>query len=274
MRIVWHGKHFGEEPPISGKNGSGTIFFSGCNLHCVYCQNWQISQGSISGKEISIKELSSIFLELQKSGCHNINLVSPTIWIDNIVKTIEESKKNGLIIPIVWNSNAYEKVEIIKKLDGLIDIYLPDYKYSTESLGQKYSNVKNYPEIAQEAILEMLWQVGDFRDKEEGSEEKRRTRGLIVRHLILPGEIDNSINCLKFIRSISPNIHLSLMSQYYPLYKANNFTEINRVLTKEEYEKVSKTVDDLDFKNGWIQEFEEAPSLFNPDFSKENPFGK
>lgn len=273
MRISWYGKHFGEEPPISGKNGSGTIFFCGCNLKCVFCQNWQISQPSFvlppAGlrkgkenkrryKEYSTDELIGIMLQLQKLGCHNVNLVSPTIWSGQLIEVLKRAKQKGLKIPVVWNSNGYEKTEILKELEGLIDIYLPDYKYSDEKLAIKYSSAPNYPRVAQKAILEMFRQVG--------------IKGLIIRHLILPGQIKNAIECLKFIRSISSKIQLSLMTQYNPSFKAKDFPEINRTLTKEEYAEVLAAVNELGFENGWIQEFGESVKCFTPNFNKKNPF--
>jgi putative pyruvate formate lyase activating enzyme len=266
--IAWYGSHFGEEPPISGTKGSGTIFFCHCNLHCVYCQNWQISQERLGCKKVSEEELVDIILELQKQGFHNINLVTPTIWSLQLIEVLKKAKDRGLRIPIVWNSNAYEKTEILKRLEGLVDIYLPDYKYSDDKLAEKYSKASDYPEIAKEAILEMQGQVGDLRVGEGGVGEK----GLIIRHLILPNNLENTRKCLKFIRSISDNIHLSLMTQFNPLFKSRNFPVINRSLNKSEFEKVNQIIDDLNFKNGWIQEFGESDKCFIPDFTKENPF--
>ncbi|PIV00358.1 radical SAM protein [Candidatus Shapirobacteria bacterium CG03_land_8_20_14_0_80_40_19] len=258
MRISWYGKYFGEEPPISGQGGSGTIFFCGCNLKCVFCQNWQISQGNTSCETVSEAELLKIIFNLHNQGAGNINLVSPTIWAKQLIEVLKKAKQNGLKIPVVWNSNGYEKTEILKKLEGLIDIYLPDCKYSDEKLAIKYSSAPEYPKIAQKAILEMFRQVG--------------VKGLIVRHLILPRQIKNSIECLKFIRSISPKIYLSLMTQYNPTYKAKYFPEINRKLNRQEYNKVLRAVKELRFENGWIQKFGESADLLMPDFSKKNPF--
>jgi putative pyruvate formate lyase activating enzyme len=270
FEISWFGPHFGEEPPISGTRGSGTIFFCRCNLKCVYCQNWQISQEKISCKAVSAVELLKAMFTLQEKGCHNINLVSPTIWASGLREVLKTAKKKGLKIPILWNSNAYEAVKSLQKLEGLVDIYLPDYKYSEEELAVKYSRCPGYPKIASSAILEMQRQVGDLEVDENGIAKK----GLIVRHLILPGLIENSKRCLDFIRSVSDGIHLSLMSQYNPTYRAKDYPEIYRTLTREEYEQVLKMVKDLDFKSGWIQEFGGAVKCLNPDFTKENPFGQ
>jgi putative pyruvate formate lyase activating enzyme len=194
-------------------------------------------------------------------------LVSPTIWSLQLIKVIKIAKKKGLIIPIVWNTNAYEKVETLKKLEGLIDIYLPDYKYSDSALGKRYSSCLDYPSIAQKAILEMYKQVGNLKISKEGIAQK----GIIVRHLLLPNLNDNSIKCLKFVRQISPDIHLSLMSQYNPVYKALRMKELNRKVNIEEYQEIKSLVKKLDFKHGWFQEYE-SQECFNPDFSQAQPF--
>ena len=267
VKIAWFGKHFGEEPPISGKSGTGAIFFSGCNLHCAFCQNWQISQNWL-GKWCSEKDLAKIFLDLEKEGAENIDLVTPTIWWKQIKEAILFAKKEGLKIPFVWNSNGTESLEILTELNGLIEIYLPDYKYSNEELAMKYSKAKNYPEIAKKAISEMYRQVGDLKVDDRGVAKK----GLIVRHLVLPSDFENTFECLRFIRSISDNIHLSLMTQYYPLYKAKDFPEINRTLSEEEFEKIMEYLEKLNFKKGWVQDFLKSPKFLIPDFKKENPF--
>lgn len=266
VKIAWVGKHFGEEPPITGEGGAGGIFFSGCNLHCQYCQNWQISQNWL-GKFYSVEELTGIILKLEKEGSETIDLVTPTIWWKPIKEAILTAKKRGLKIPIVWNTNGTESTEILKELDGLVDVYLPDYKYSDEKLAIKYSKAQNYPEIARKAILGMQRQVGDLK-----IENGIAKRGLIVRHLILPSNLENTYKCLDFIRSISDNIHLSLMSQYNPLYKAKEFPEINRVLNQDEFHKVLDYVEKLNFKKGWIQGLSESPDYLVPDFKKGNPF--
>lgn len=280
IEIAWFGKHFGEEPPISGPlagGGSGTIFFCRCNLKCVFCQNWQISQateGFEGRKGYEGKDVVKIILDLQEQGAENINLVTPTPWAFWLKDILIEAKKEGLRLPVVWNSNGYEDLGVLKEMGdlGLIDIYLPDYKYSDEQLAIEYSSAPNYPKIAREAILEMYRQVGDFQEEQVGQEGIRRTRGLIVRHLIIPGQIENTIDCLKFIHSISPNIHLSLMTQYNPLFKAKDFPEINRNLNREEYDRVLREVENLGFDNGWVQEFGESTNYFTPDFKKQNPF--
>ena len=270
IQIAWSGLHFGEEPAISGTKGSGTIFFCRCNLKCVFCQNWQISQGSVAGKKYGVEEVAKIMLALQRKGINNINLVSPTVWSYFLIKIIPLARKKGLTIPVVWNSNGDEEISVLRQLGdlGAVDIYLPDFKYSFDNLGEKYSGVKNYSQKAQKAILAMQKQVGDLIVNKNGIAKK----GLIVRHLVLPGFLENTQKCLKFIRSISDNICLSLMSQYNPTYKAGKFPEINRSLTHDEYDQVMKMVKDLDFKFGWIQEFGHAVKCLNPDFYRENPF--
>lgn len=269
IQISWFGPHFGEEPPISGVRGSGTVFFSGCNLSCVYCQNWQISQENTKSEKYTIEKVVDLFLELEAGGCHNINLVSPTIWSIQLIKVIKKAKKEGLKIPVIWNSNAYEDVATLKQLEGLVDIYLPDYKYSVTRLSLKYSYAPNYPVIAQKAILEMQRQVGDLKINSQGIAEK----GIIVRHLLLPKLIDNSLNCLKFIRHVSPHIHLSLMSQYNPAYKAVNIKALNRKITNKENQEAKKLVNKLNFKNGWFQEYG-SQGVYNPDFREKQPFIK
>jgi len=269
FEISWYGPHTGEEPPISGSQASGTIFFCRCNLKCVYCQNWQISQAGMACRKVTAEELLKILFLLQGKGCHNINLVSPTVWSSKLREVIKVAKKKGLKIPVLWNTNAYETKKSLQKLEGIVDIYLPDYKYSDEKLSIKYSNCPGYPQIAQEAILEMQRQVGDLVFDEEGVAR----RGLIVRHLVLPSLLENTQKCLEFIRSISDNVHLSLMSQYNPTYRTGEFPEINRTLTRAEYDEIKKYVESLDFKNGWMQEFDSSTRCLNPDFFQKNPFG-
>lgn len=266
VKIAWFGLHFGEEPPLVGNKGAGTIFFTGCNLRCVFCQNYQISQQGV-GKDYSLEDLVKMMLELQKKGALNIDLVSPTIWTEKIREAIIEAKKQGLAIPIVWNSNAYEKVELIKKLEGLIDIYLPDFKYGDDEVALKYSGIKNYVKMAKEAIGEMFRQVGNLKLKKDGIAEK----GIIVRHLILPNSIENSLKALDYIKGIDKDIYVNLMSQYEPLYKAKDFPEINRNITKREYERVFDYLISLGLENGWTQDIK-SHAVFLPDFTKDNPF--
>ncbi|MCX6764692.1 MAG: radical SAM protein [Candidatus Nealsonbacteria bacterium] len=266
VKIAWAGKHFGEEPPLVGKTGSGAIFFTGCNLRCVYCQNYQISQQNM-GRDWSIEELARAMIKLQKEGALNINLVSPTIWAEQIKQAIKKVKKKGLKIPVVWNSNAYESVKLIKNLKGLVDIYLPDFKYGDDALAFKYSGAKNYRELAKETIKEMFLQAGNLKLSKEGIAQK----GIIVRHLILPNNIENSKKVLDCVREINKDIFISLMSQYEPLNKAKDFPEIARRITREEFERVYDYQIGLGLKNGWVQEIG-SQNVFLPDFKKENPF--
>lgn len=252
--------HNYEEPCISGKNGSGTVFFSNCNLSCKFCQNYEISQQGL-GKEITIERLSKIFLEQQSKGAHNINLVSPTSYAYQIIEAIKIAKKNGLEIPIIYNTNGYEKVETIKLLNGYIDVYLPDLKYAEDDLGKKYSNVDNYFEIATSAIKEMYNQVGENIYDEDGMIK----RGMIIRHLVLPNHTENTKKVLTWINSNMPkNITVSVMAQYFPTYKAKEIEDINRKITKREYKKVEDFLYSLDLENGYIQECGKNEEIYVP----------
>ena len=242
--------HKFEEPCISGKNGSGTVFFSNCNLSCDFCQNYEISQQGI-GKEISIERLSEIFIEQQERGANNINLVSPTSYAVQIIEAIKIAKSKGLKIPIIYNTNGYENIETIKILNVYIDIYLPDLKYAENELAKKYSKIENYFEIATEAIKEMNKQVGRNEYDENGIIKK----GIIIRHLILPNHTENTKKVLKWVSENMPrDITISIMAQYFPTYKAKNIKDINRKITKYEYKKIENYLYSLDLQNGYIQE--------------------
>ena len=245
--------HKFEEPCISGKNGSGTVFFSKCNLNCVFCQNYEISNLG-NGKQIEVKELSNIFLKQQEKNAENINLVSPTIYADKIVEAIKIAKEKGLKIPIIYNTNGYENIETLKKLDGYIDVYLPDLKYYYEELAIKYSKVQNYFKIATEAIKEMYKQVGSPKFDENGMIKK----GLIIRHLVLPNNLENSKKVLEWIKeNIDEKVYVSIMTQYFPTYKAQEYQEINRKINKEEYVEIENYIYDLGIENGYMQDFSE-----------------
>ena len=245
--------HKFEEPCISGKNGSGTVFFSKCNLNCVFCQNYEISNLG-NGKQIEVEELSNIFLKQQEKNAENINLVSPTIYADKIVEAIKIAKEKGLKIPIIYNTNGYENIETLKKLDGYIDVYLPDLKYYYEELAIKYSKVQNYFKIATEAIKEMYKQVGSPKFDENGMIKK----GLIIRHLVLPNNLDNSKKVLKWIKeNIDEKVYVSIMTQYFPTYKAQEYQEINRKINREEYVEIENYIYDLGIENGYMQDFSE-----------------
>jgi len=269
MFVAWFGKHFGEEPPISGTRGSGTIFFSGCNLHCIFCQNYQISQLGVGKNIYTPEQLALLMIDLQERKAHNINLVSPTIWSKEIMIGLKIAKEKGVTIPIVYNTNAYDNVAILKQFKGLVDVYLPDFKYADDNLALKFSGVSNYAKEAAAAIEEMLLQVGDLTLDNEGIAIK----GVLVRHLILPGHIENSLKALKIIRKFSPNIHLSLMTQYNPAFKAADDENLKRTITPEEAKLVIGEMNKLKFSNGWYQPIEEgAATYLNPDFTRENPF--
>ncbi|MDR3253593.1 MAG: radical SAM protein [Endomicrobium sp.] len=241
--------HRGEEPPVSAKNGSGTIFFSNCTLNCIFCQNYMISQLG-KGKEITIEDLVYTMLNLQKQGVHNINFVTPTHYSAHIVKAIYIARKEGLTLPVLYNCSGYESIEILKLLEGTVDIYLPDIKYSTNETAFKYSGIRNYVEVNQAALKEMKRQVGNLTVNSDGTAKK----GIIIRHLVLPGNIENTKKVLQFIANeLSENTFISLMSQYYPTYKSNNFRELSRSLTKEEYEEAVNYLKVLNLENGWIQ---------------------
>lgn len=268
MKIAWIGKHFGEEPPLVGEKhqGAGGIFFSGCNLHCVFCQNFQISQEN-EGKEYSVVELADAMMELQESGAVNIDLVTPTIWWKPIQKALALAKQNGLILPIVWNSNAYERVEILREMEGLVDIYLPDFKYGDDEAAMKYSQARNYSTSAANAIAEMLRQSGRLQLDKLGVAQ----RGVIVRHLIVPNHTSNSLRAIELLFEIDPRLHISLMRQYYPLYQAHRFPEIDRPVNDSEFEEVFDCLCRFGFTNGWVQE-ESSAEIFIPDFTQEKPF--
>ena len=260
IKIGLYSIHDFEEPCISGKNGSGTIFFSNCNMNCIYCQNYEISQYG-KGKEITIEELAEIMLKQQEKNVENINLVTPTIFVYQIIEAINIARENGLHIPIVYNTNGYDNIETIKKLEGYIDIYLPDLKYAENELGKKYSNVDNYFEISTKAIKEMIKQVGTPKFDENGIIKK----GVIIRHLVLPNYIENSKKVLKWIKDNIPNeIYVSIMAQYFPTYKAKENKMLDRKLTKEEWNEIEDYVYELDIENGFIQELGEHEEEYVP----------
>jgi len=261
FKIGLYQVYLGEEPSISGEKGSGAVFFSHCNLRCVFCQNYQISQLHY-GKIYSDDELIRICYQLAETGVHNINLVSPTCYHQQLIKVLKYLKRQNFPLPIVWNSNGYEDTDNIKKLEGLVDIYLPDFKYSDDKLALRYSSVSNYFEVAKRAILEMYNQ-----HRKNRIENGIMKEGLIIRHLVLPNAIENSKMVLKWIReNIGPDVYISLMSQYTPMYKSNLFPEINRRLTWQEYDEICDYCVDLGFNNIYIQELSSATKEFVPDF--------
>ena len=260
VKIALYSVHFFEEPCISGEKGSGTIFFSHCNLNCLYCQNYEISQLG-KGKEYTIEQLAEIMLKQQNLGVANINLVTPTSYVAQIIEAIKIAKKNGLNIPIVYNTNSYEKIETLKMLEGYIDVYLPDLKYADDKLGKKYSNINHYFEIATKAIQEMRRQVGPAIFDSNGMMK----RGVIIRHLVLPNYIENSKKVLKWLKeNIHPEDYISVMAQYFPTYLAKQDKFINRKLTTEEWEEIENYIEELDFKNGFVQELGEHEEEYVP----------
>ena len=260
VKIALYSIHQFEEPCISGEKGSGTVFFSNCNLNCVFCQNYEISQLG-KGKEITIKRLSEIFLEQQERNVENINLVTPTSYVPQIIEALKIAKKSGLKIPIVYNTNGYESLETIKMLKGYIDIYLPDLKYAENDVAKEYSKIDNYFEIATKAIQEMIRQVGIPELNKKGIMQK----GVMIRHLVLPSYIENSKKVLKWIKdNLDDKIYVSIMAQYFPTYKAKEYEKINRKLTKEEWKEIENYIEKLEIENGYMQELGEHEEEYVP----------
>lgn len=255
---------FYEEPPISGQNGSGAIFFSGCNLKCCFCQNHDISFNNY-GINITIKRLSEIMLELQNKKAHNINLVTPTIYVSKIIKAIKLARKNGLKIPIIYNSSGYENIETIKMLNGIIDVYLPDFKYFDNSLAIKYSKASNYLENVKASLEEMYRQTGPCQFDEDGMIKK----GVIVRHLILPTHINDTKKVLSYLyNTYHDNIYMSIMNQYTP-NKYVTFDELKSPLSKSEYNEIVDYAVSLGIENAFCQEDETVSESFIPSFNLE-----
>ena len=261
VKVALYSTHDFEEPCISGKKGSGTVFFSNCNMNCVFCQNYEISQQG-KGKEISIEELADIFIKQQEKDVENINLVTPTSYVPQIIEAIKIARGNGLKLPIVYNTNGYEKVETLKLLEGYVDIYLPDFKYSDDDLAKRLSKVDNYFEIVTEALKEMYRQTGKAVFNDEGIMQ----RGMIIRHLVLPNHVLNSRRVLKWINENMHDVYVSVMAQYFPTYKAKEIDDINRKLTKEEYEQIENYLYRLDLENGYIQELGEHEEEYVPNW--------
>lgn len=263
------GLHFGEEPPISGTRGSGTIFFAGCNLRCVFCQNWQLSQEFEGSKvrKLSGAELADEMLRLQSDGAHNINFVSPSHMIYQMADAIQAAQQKGLTVPVVYNSNGYDSVEALRQIRGLVDIYLPDIKYMDNALGRKFSAATDYADVIPDVLREMFDQVGLLELDDDGVAK----RGLLVRHLVLPGQLENSKACLKFLAELSQEISVSIMSQYSPQYKACGIPELNRPLTAEEYDEITDYALELGLENAFIQTLE-SQETYLPDFDKPAPF--
>ena len=264
------GLHFGEEPPISGVRGSGTIFLAGCNLRCVFCQNSQISQETPPARfrRLASAELAVEMRRLQDQGTHNINFVSPSHMICQMAEAIRLARQAGLVIPVVYNSNGYDSVAALCRIRGLVDIYLPDLKYLDNALGKKFSGVEDYADVVPGVLREMLDQVGPLVLDAEGI----AVRGVLVRHLVLPGCLDNSRRCLDFLARLAPGIPVSIMAQYAPRHRAGEYPPINRPLSQAEYDQIVDHAVDLGLENAFIQELE-AAGHYLPDFTRDDPFG-
>lgn len=262
IRVAKYQLHYFEEPCISGKSGSGTVFFSNCNFKCIFCQNYKISQEG-KGNEVTIEELANIFLKLQQESANNINLVTPTMYTYQIIEAIKIARVKGLNLPIIYNSNGYENVETLRDLRGYVDVYLPDLKYYADELAIKYSKAPNYFKIATKAILEMINQVGLPEFDENGMIKK----GVIIRHLVLPGHIQNSKHILKWLKeNVEGNAYVSVMAQYFPTYKAKEDEYLNRKLTRKEYSEIEQYLYLLDIQNGYMQELGKHEEEYVPDF--------
>ncbi|OPY88756.1 MAG: Radical SAM superfamily protein [Syntrophus sp. PtaU1.Bin208] len=263
------GLHFGEEPPISGSRGSGAIFFAGCNLRCLFCQNYQISQEFQESdyRSLTPRELAAEMHRLEEAGAHNINLVSPSHLIYPLADAISFARTRGLTIPIVYNSNGYDSVAALRQIRGLIDIFLPDLKYLDSHTAGELSAAPGYGEIVQEVLREMFTQVGHLEFDDAGVAKK----GLLVRHLVLPGHLENSRSCLRFLAGLSRNLTISIMSQYSPQHKAKNHHRLNRTLSAEEYDAIIDDAMTLGLENAFVQEGGSSDEYL-PDFSKPDPF--
>lgn len=266
LKLARAALHYWEEPCISGEAGSGAVFFSGCSLHCVFCQNEEISRGQ-SGKEIGKERLVEIFLELQEKGANNINLVTPGQYVPHIIWAVEQARNQGLKLPIVYNTSSYEKVETIRRLEGIVDIYLPDFKYMSSDIAMKYSKAKDYPEVAKAAIAEMVrQQPNPVFDEVTGLMK----RGVIVRQLLLPNLLEDAKAIVKYLYdAYGDNIYLSLMSQFTPLSNVENYPELNRKVSEKEYEEYVNYAIELGVENGFIQEEDVADESFIPHFDCE-----
>ncbi|HEU5236173.1 MAG TPA: radical SAM protein [Pyrinomonadaceae bacterium] len=268
--------HFGEEPPLSGTRGAGNIFFGNCNLRCVYCQNYQISQAHKQQikNELTHEQLAEMMLELQVCGCHNINFVSPTHFAPQMARAILLAAEKGLRLPIVYNTNAYDSVEVLQLLDGIVDVYLPDLKYAEDEAGYLYSKVRSYRDISRAAIKEMYQQTGDQLVYNDGG---LLQRGLVIRLLVLPNDIGGLRESLEWIRDeLSSRVAISLMAQYYPTNVAGTnqrYTLLSRRISESEWLRAISASEEFGLEEGWIQEYDGAPFYYRPDFNNtETPF--
>ena len=265
VRVARAALHMWEEPCISGKKGSGAVFFSGCGLRCCFCQNRDIAIGDC-GKEITVERLSEIFLELQEKGAANLNLVTGAHYVPQIVQALEMAKGKGFRLPVVYNSSGYEQVGTLRMLEGYVDVYLPDMKYADGKLAADFSHAEDYPLVAKAAIAEMVRQTGSC----EFGEDRYIQKGTIIRHLILPGHTRNSIAVLDYLhRTYGNKVFISVMNQYTPVWQQEKYPELNRKVTRREYEKVLDTAVELGIENGYFQEGETAKESFIPAFDYE-----
>lgn len=268
--------HFGEEPPLTGTRGAGNIFFGNCNLRCVYCQNYQISQTHKEQikNEVTHGRLAEMMLDLQRTGCHNINFVSPTHFAPQMARSVLIAAENGLRLPIVYNTNAYDSVEVLRLLDGIVDVYLPDLKYAEDEAGFLYSKVPSYASVSRAALKEMFRQTGDEMVFDEDSLLKR---GLVIRLLVLPNDIGGLRESLQWIRAeLSPRVAVSLMAQYYPTNVAGTnqrYTLLSRRISESEWLRAVSALEEFGMENGWLQEYDGSAFYYRPDFSNsETPF--
>jgi putative pyruvate formate lyase activating enzyme len=268
--------HFGEEPPLVGTRGAGNIFFGNCNLRCVYCQNYQISQTHKEQlkNEITHERLAEMMLELQSRGCHNINFVSPTHFAPQMARSILIAAERGLQVPIVYNTNSYDAVEVLQLLDNIVDVYLPDLKYADDESGYVYSKVKGYKEYSRLALKEMFRQTGDELVFDENGLLKR---GLVIRLLVLPNDIGSISESIEWIRDeLSPRVAISLMAQYYPTHQAETnqrYVLLSRRIRESEWMKATSALEMLGIENGWVQEFDGSSYYYRPDFTdSDRPF--
>lgn len=268
LKVARAALHFWEETCISGTKGSGTVFFSGCSMHCVFCQNEEISQGLV-GKEISRERLAEIFLELQEKGANNINLVTPGQYVPHIAWAVESARNEGLQLPIVYNTSSYEKVDTLKRLEGIVDVYLPDFKYYSCELAARYSNAPDYPDVAKAAIAEMVRQQPQPVFYEADGQELMKN-GVIVRQLLLPGQLQDAKNIVKYLHDTYENqIYISLMNQFTPLPHVEKYPELNKKVSKRTYEKYIDYAIEIGVENGFIQEGDVAQESFIPKFDGE-----
>lgn len=265
VKIARAALHMWEEPCISGEQGSGTVFFSSCNMKCVYCQNKDISTGGF-GKEITVRQLAQTFLNLQSQGALNINLVTPTHYTLQIIQAVKLARRQGLALPIIYNTSGYENVETLRLLEGVVDVWLPDFKYMDSETAKKYSRAADYPQIAMAAIDEMVRQAGKCVFDDDGIIQK----GVIIRHLVLPGQARAAKKAVKYLHEkYGDNVFISIMSQYTPCTDLSAFPEINRKTTRAEYDEVVDYAVDIGIENGFIQDGEAASESFIPPFDLE-----